>query len=109
LKNYVDEERIEKLSKNDFNIPAYQGVIKLQEETGELAQAFLKYDKSRNVSKSADSENPVLDVLEESCDVINVAMDLINKLIHENPDKNLEQYVKETFQNKLNKWESKQF
>jgi NTP pyrophosphatase (non-canonical NTP hydrolase) len=104
--NYIDEARIHFLSKEDIDIPLYQRVIKLSEESGELSQAFLKYDGSKNVSKSAESNTPVKDVLEEACDCINVAMDIINKITLE--DETLVDFTTELFQKKLDKWEAKQ-
>ena len=102
--DYIDTKRIEKLSKNDGGVPLYQKIIKLSEETGELAQAFLKYDGSKNTSASAKGR--VEDVLEEGCDVLNVTIDIINALTENSPA--LELYVRTIFQKKLDKWESKQ-
>jgi len=109
--NYIDEDRIHKLSEGDIDIPLYQKIIKLQEETGELAQAFLEFDNSKNVSKSAKfkgKENPGYDVLEEACDCINVAMDIINKITMDSDDGDLSHYTRDLFQRKLDKWEAKQ-
>ncbi len=102
---FVDENRIQKLCDGDSFVPLHQKVIKLQEETGEVGQAFLKLDKAKNVSASADCEDPVELVIEECCDVINVAIDLIMAL---NKTGNYEYYTREIFQKKLDKWESKQ-
>jgi len=102
--NYIDTQRIEKLSKVDENIPLYQKVIKLSEEAGELSQAFLKFDGSKNTSTS--TKGKVEDVLEEACDCINVAADIINALTKDKPV--LELYTKQLFQKKLDKWEAKQ-
>ena len=102
--NYIDTERIEKLSNADESVPLYQKVIKLSEESGELAQAFLKFDGSKNTSASAGGK--VEDVLEEACDVLNVTVDIINALTKGNPA--LELYTKNLFQKKLDKWEAKQ-
>lgn len=100
---YIDEKRIDKLSGND-EVPLYQKIIKLSEEAGECSQAFLKYDKSVNVSASA--KGTPLDVIEESCDCINVAMDIINSFVKIHPE--LEEPTRELFQAKLDKWERKQ-
>ena len=100
---WIDVERIKTLSHNDKNIPLENKIIKLQEETGELAQAFLKYNGSRNVSKSASgSVLDATDVLEEVCDVINVAIDIANNLNVSETDK------RRMFNSKLDKWEAKQ-
>ena len=79
-------------------------VIKLAEETGELAQAFLKYNGSKNVSASAGGAP--IDVIEEAGDCINVAMDIINAMVFRHPE--LKQEAKEMFSAKLDKWERKQ-
>jgi len=100
---WIDVERIKTLSHNDRDIPLENKIIKLQEETGELAQAFLKYNGSRNVSKSASgSVLDATDVLEEVCDVINVAVDIANNLNVSETDK------RRMFNSKLDKWEAKQ-
>jgi len=100
---WIDVERIKTLSHNDKDIPLENKIIKLQEETGELAQAFLKYNGSRNVSKSASgSVLDATDVLEEVCDVINVAIDIANNLNVSETDK------RRMFNSKLDKWEAKQ-
>lgn len=101
---YIDEERVQKLSNKDSMVPLYQKIIKLSEESGELAQAFLKFDGSKNTSASA--EGKVEDLLEEVVDCINVSMDIINVLTKNSPA--LELYTKQLFQAKLDKWESKQ-
>lgn len=100
--NYIDFELVEQLSNYDDSVPMYNKVIKLSEETGELSQAFLHLANSANVSRSAlNGNDPKLNVLEEACDVINVAMDIINKLEFE------DDVVKEMFNTKLLKWASK--
>jgi len=99
MQNWIDTERIEKLSEMDKKVPLHNKVIKLQEETGELAQAYLKYSKSSNVSASASGSKT--DVLEEACDVINVAIDIINNLGLTNEEK------EKMFSSKLDKWERK--
>lgn len=104
MTNYIDAERVQKLSDKDSVVPLYQKVIKLSEESGELAQAFLKFDGSKNTSASAKGK--VEDVLEEAVDCINVTMDIINVLTKGNPA--LELYTKQLFQKKLDKWEAKQ-
>jgi NTP pyrophosphatase (non-canonical NTP hydrolase) len=104
MKNYIDTERIQRLSDVDKDVPIYQKVIKLSEESGELSQAFLKFDKAKNTSASAGGK--VEDVLEEACDVLNVTIDIINALTRNSPV--LELYTKQLFQKKLDKWEAKQ-
>lgn len=106
MQSYIDINRIHKLSKGDKSVPLYQKIIKLGEESGEVAQAFLEYDGAKNVSKSASAEEKTLGVLEECCDVLNVTMDIINCLTED--DYKMEQAVVDLFQKKLDKWESKQ-
>lgn len=103
MKDYIDFNKLQKLSDGDDS-PLYQKIIKLSEETGELAQAFLGYDNSKNSSKSANGD--VVDVIEETCDVINVAMDIINDITKDNPE--LENVTRKMFITKLIKWEMKQ-
>lgn len=100
-KNYVNYDRIEKLSNMDNTVNFSSKVLKLSEEAGEVAQATLKYIGSKNVSKSADVKDPKMLVLEELCDTINVAVDIINALDV------TEDEVIQMFEKKLDKWESK--
>ena len=100
----IDERRIEALSLQSIN-PIYQDVLKIQEEVGELSQAFLAFEKSPTMSKSAETKNPLDDVLEETCDCINSSINLMNKLIQAYPEKEI--YVKNLFNLKLDKWEEK--
>ena len=102
--NYIDEERIHKLSIGEASVPEANKIIKLQEEAGELAQAYLKYAGSTNASASADGTP--LEVIEEAGDCINVAMDIINYMIMKHPE--LEAEAKKQFNDKLDKWERKQ-
>jgi hypothetical protein len=58
MKNFIDYEKLERLSKADNCVPLYKKIIKLQEECGELAQEFLAFDDENigmktNSSKSA--------------------------------------------------------
>jgi len=103
-RDYIDEERVHYLSIADKDVPLYQKIIKLQEESGELAQAFLKYDGAKNTSVSASGS--AFDIIEETCDVINVAMDIMNAVTMDNDI--LEEAAVEMFQTKLDKWEKKQ-
>ena len=102
--DYINTQRIEDLSVGDNQVPINQKVIKLGEEAGELSQAFLKMDKAKNVSATAG--DAVEGVLEEACDVLNVTIDIINALTKDSPE--LEEYVRTTFERKLDKWENKQ-
>jgi len=102
--DYINEQRVQDLSLKDDMVPLYQKIIKVQEESGELAQAFLKFDKSLNTSASAKGSAEA--VLEEALDVMNVVMDIVNSMTLNNPE--LEAYVRATFEAKLDKWESKQ-
>ena len=102
--NYIDFKKVEQISNNDRSVSIGLKALKAYEEGGEFAQEILAYSGCSNASKSA--EGTVYSVLEEACDNINVFMDIINYLTHENPE--LEAYVKETFDRKLDKWAAKQ-
>lgn len=102
----INESKIEVLSKNNQAVHVYQKIIKLNEESGEVCQAFLEMDGSKNVSKSAESSNPVIKVIEECGDVINVALDIIYTLEREHNISRKE--IENLFDKKLNKWGSKQ-
>ena len=104
MKKFIDQKRVHKLSIGDSMVPMEYKVIKLQEESGELAQAFLKYSNSKNTSASAGGLP--IDVIEEAGDCVNVAMDIINAMVMRHPE--LEQEAKEMFNAKLDKWERKQ-
>ena len=101
-KNYVNYERIEKLTKSDSHVDLEKKTMKLFEEGGELAQAMLKYVKSPNVSASANVDDVRLLVLEESMDCINVLADIINAMGFTDSE------CKAMFEKKLDKWEAKQ-
>ncbi len=104
-KDYLNFKRVEQLSEGDAEVPLYQKIIKLGEESGEIDQAFLRYVGALNVSKSAeadDEETLGLKLLEECCDVMNVTMDIINFLGFSDED------VKKMFEKKLAKWQAKQ-
>ena len=100
-KDFIDYELLERLSETDKVVDLPMKMIKLQEEVGELAQAFLAHNKSKNASKSAQSENTRLDILEEACDVLNVTIDIINAYAFTDEES------KEMFDKKLRKWLSK--
>jgi len=101
----VNEKRTRAISALDKTLPLYQKVLKVSEESGELSQAFLAMDKSKNVSKSAHSDTPELKVMEEACDVINCALDVIYSILEEHP--HLSKEVKDLYERKLDKWEAK--
>jgi len=112
MKQYLNDDNINKiieLSKNDEDVELYEKIIKLQEEVGEVAAAFLALNLSYNASNSAKSNSiPELykNLVEEIVDSTIVCMDLLNafdgsKLI-------TEEYIDELFSNKLKKWEFKQ-
>ena len=108
MKNFIDYEKLERLSEYDKHVPLYKKIIKLQEEAGEVAQEFLAWDDMRmgtrtNSSKSA--EGTIESVIEETCDVINVAIDILNAIEFDNPG--ISDYITRRFQEKLDKWESK--
>lgn len=100
-KQFIDFEKLEMLSFGDRNVSIDDKAHKLGEEVGEFYQALLKYKGAKNVSASASgSEKEHL--MEELCDVLNVAIDLINYLDFSDEE------VEAMFIKKLNKWESKQ-
>lgn len=99
-KDFIDYEKMGKLSYGDSDVLLSNKVIKLSEESGELSQAYLKFAGCKNVSASAGDGR--LGILEESCDVINVTIDIINSLGYTSEE------VKAMFDKKLSKWESKQ-
>ena len=44
MKNFIDYEKLQKLSEADKDVPLYKKVMKLHEEAGEVAQEFLAWD-----------------------------------------------------------------
>lgn len=64
MKAYIDYERIAYLSKGDDTVPMYQKIIKLSEEAGEISDAVDNFD--------------INDIVEELCDTLNVAIDIVN-------------------------------
>ncbi len=66
MKKYIDIERIVGLSKGDESVALYQKIIKLSEEAGEISDAVDNFE--------------IKEVVEELCDTINVAVDIINAL-----------------------------
>ena len=104
-KDFIDFEKLKKLSIGDKDVSLKDKVMKLYEEGGELSAAVLELHGARNVSASAksnDTEQARLNVLEESCDVINVVIDIINALDFTDEE------IAIMFDKKLNKWERKQ-
>jgi len=106
--NYLHVKRVHKLSKGDMKleIPLYHKIMKVQEEAGETAQAFLEYDNGKNVSASASTNDAELELLAELYDTINSSMDAINHITHKRPD--LQEKMVDLCNAKLDKWENKQ-
>lgn len=100
-KNFIDFEKIERLSKGDDTVSLDDKAHKLGEEVGEFYQALLKYKGAKNVSASASGDETE-HLLEELCDVMNVAIDIVNSL-HVTDEE-----ATKMFSKKLNKWEYKQ-
>jgi len=107
-KDYLHLKRVHELSKGDMklDIPLYQKIMKLQEESGEVAQAFLEYDEGKNVSASVSSDEAELQLLAELYDTMNCAMDAINHITHKRKD--LQDQMVALCDKKLDKWENKQ-
>jgi DNA-directed RNA polymerase subunit RPC12/RpoP/NTP pyrophosphatase (non-canonical NTP hydrolase) len=82
--------------------PLYNKIIKLQEESGEVASEFLKMINAQNASKSANGS--VESLFEEVVDVIIVAKDILYNLNKMNPDK---LNYKQVLSKKIDKWYSK--
>lgn len=101
MKNFIDWEKLTDLSQGnvDIEISLLEKTTKLFEEGGELAQAVLHYNGSKNVSASAGDTKE--DVLEEACDVLNVTLDIIISLGF-TPEE-----AEAMFSKKLDKWASK--
>ena len=108
MKNFIDYEKLERLSLADKSVPLYKKIIKLQEECGEVAQEFLAWDDKQNgikTNSSKSAQGTIEAVIEETCDVINVAIDVLNAIEMKYPGKS--EYIVKRFQEKLDKWESK--
>ena len=106
--DFIDYNKLQKLSLADKDVPLYKKIIKLQEECGEVAQEFLAWDDKQNEIKtnsSKSAEGTIEAVIEETCDVINVSIDILNALEMKYPE--LSDYISKRFQEKLDKWESK--
>lgn len=100
-KHFIDFDRLEVLSFNDKSVSIDDKAHKLGEEHGEFLQALLKFKGAKNVSASANDATKE-HLLEELCDVLNVAIDLINSLDYSDEE------VEAMFNKKLDKWSSKQ-
>lgn len=72
MKKYIDFERIELLGKGDKTVALYQKMIKLSEEAGEISDAVDNFD--------------IKEIVEELCDTINVAVDVVNAINAINTD-----------------------
>ena len=108
MKNFIDYEKLERLSLADKNVPLYKKIIKLQEEVGEVAQEFLAYDDKQNgikTNSSKSAQGTIEAVIEEVCDATNICIDILNFIEIKYPDKS--EYIAKRFQEKLDKWESK--
>ena len=108
MKDFIDYNKLQKLSLADKDVPLYKKIIKLQEESGEVAQEFLAWDDKQNgikTNSSKSAEGTIEAVIEETCDVVNVAIDILNALEIKYPE--LSGYISKRFQEKLDKWESK--
>ena len=108
MKNFIDYEKLERLSLADKSVPLYKKIIKLQEECGEVAQEFLAWDDKitgvkTNSSKSA--QGTIEAVIEEVCDATNICIDILNFIEMKYPE--LSVYIAKRFQEKLDKWEFK--
>jgi len=107
--NVTNEKRIRTLGESDDNVNISNKIIKLQEECGEVAQAYLGYAKSENASASSNKKDEIeyyLEVIEECGDVINVALDIANYIQRQHNVPN--SAVRSLFEEKLDKWENKQ-
>ena len=105
MKNFIDYEKLQRLSEADKDVPLYKKVMKLQEEAGEVAQEFLAWDDKQNgikTNSSKSAQGTIEAVIEETCDVINVAIDILNALEIDYPE--LSGYIERRFQEKLDKW-----
>jgi len=97
--HFIDYDKLEKISALDKDVDVRDKIMKLYEEGGELSQAVLGYIGSKTTSKSAGDTKE--DVLEEACDVINIAIDIINWLGVSDEE------AAQMFNKKLDKWASK--
>ena len=108
MKNFIDYEKLQKLSEADKNVPLYKKIIKLQEECGEVSQEFLAWDDKQNgikTNSSKSAQGTIEAVIEEVCDATNICIDILNFIEIKYPE--LSVYIAKRFQEKLDKWESK--
>lgn len=108
MKNFIDYEKLERLSLADKSVPLYKKIIKLQEECGEVAQEFLAWDDKQNgikTNSSKSAQGTIEAVIEEVCDATNICIDILNFIEMKYPE--LSVYIAKRFQEKLDKWESK--
>ena len=108
MKNFIDYEKLERLSVADKDVPLYKKIIKLQEEVGEVAQEFLAWDDKQNgikTNSSKSAQGTIEAVIEEVCDATNICIDILNYIEMKYQGKS--EYIAKRFQEKLDKWESK--
>ena len=108
MKNFIDYEKLQKLSEADKDVPLYKKIIKLQEECGEVAQEFLAWDDKQNgikTNSSKSAQGTIEAVIEEVCDATNICIDILNFIEIKYPE--LSVYIAKRFQEKLDKWEFK--
>ena len=108
MKNFIDYEKLQKLSEADKDVSLYKKIIKLQEECGEVAQEFLAWDDKQNgikTNSSKSAQGTIEAVIEEVCDATNICIDILNFIEMKYPE--LSVYIAKRFQEKLDKWELK--
>ncbi len=100
--NYINFQAVEEATAIELQhgITLQDNMIKLVEEVGEVAQALLAYQHSVTRSRSAGDVTNV-DLAEECLDVINNAMNIINRL--NVPD----DVLLDIFNRKCEKWKNK--
>jgi NTP pyrophosphatase (non-canonical NTP hydrolase) len=103
--NLINEKRVKDLTLKEIqyssDINLFHRILKLQEEVGELSASVLYDIGCSNKSKSAASSS----IVEELCDVLNVSLDLLFYLNHQ--EFFTEDEFKDMFEKKLDKWENK--
>ena len=108
MKNFIDYDKLERLSEADKDVPFYKKIIKLQEEAGEVAQEFLAWDDKQNgikTNSSKSAEGTIEAIIEEVCDTTNICIDILNFIEMKHPE--LSEYISTRFQQKVDKCESK--
>ena len=84
MKNFINYEKLQKLSEADKNVPLYKKIIKLQEECGEVSQEFLAWDDKQNgikTNSSKSAQGTIEAVIEEVCDATNICIDILNFIL----------------------------